>query len=109
MFENRLINYLSLGWGLYLSKDKNIPSATLIIGGDLFKLYFDQSVDLNLIKENLLNKLQKNKLEITKISERLANKAFVKRAPKNIVDQEKINYSNLIKDFEKISLIIESL
>ena len=36
-----------------LNKDLEKPSASLIIKGDLFKLYFDQSVDLNLVKENL--------------------------------------------------------
>ena len=93
----------------FLDRDKNQQSATLVISGDIFKLYFDQGIDLNLIKENLLDKLKKIKVETTKISERLANKAFVSRAPKNIVDQEKINYSDLKKDLEKISLIIESL
>ena len=93
----------------FMDKDKNQQSATLVISGDIFKLYFDQGIDLNLIKENLLDKLKKTEVDLTKISERLANKAFVSRAPKNIVDQEKINYSDLKKDLEKISLIIESL
>ena len=30
-----------------------------------------------------------------KISQRLSNKGFTDRAPKNIVEQEKTNYSNL--------------
>ena len=44
-----------------------------------------------------------------KISQRLNNKGFVERAPKDIVQQEKTNYSNLINDIKKISVIIESL
>jgi len=44
-----------------------------------------------------------------KISQRLNNKSFIQRAPKDIVQQEKNNYSNLKKDIEKISLTIESL
>ena len=44
-----------------------------------------------------------------KISQRLNNKGFVERAPKDIVQQEKINYSNLKNDIKKISVIIESL
>jgi valyl-tRNA synthetase len=46
---------------------------------------------------------------MNKISQILANKEFVDRAPKNIVEQEKNNYSNLKNDFEKISLTIKSL
>jgi valyl-tRNA synthetase len=46
---------------------------------------------------------------MNKISQRLSNKGFVERAPKNIVDQEKTNYNNLKNDVEKITLTIESL
>ena len=93
----------------FLDKDKNIPSATLIIEGDIFKLYFDQSVDLNLIKDNLTKKQFKYQEDLNKISQRLSNKGFVERAPKNIVDQEKTNYSNLKNDIKKISLTIKNL
>ena len=93
----------------FLLKDKKSPSATIIIKGDLFKIYFDQNVDLNLIKENLSKKKNKYQDEMKKISLRLKNKAFIEKAPKNIVDQEKNNYNNLNKDINKISSIIESL
>jgi len=75
----------------------------------MFKLYFDQSVDLNLAKENLTKKLSKYQEDLNKISQRLSNKGFVERAPKNIVDQEKTNYSNLKNDINKISLTIKNL
>ena len=90
-------------------KDQNKASASLIISGDLFKIYFDENVDLSTIKENLLNRQNKYKVEMDKISQRLNNKSFIQRAPKDIVQQEKNNYSNLKKDIEKISLTIESL
>ena len=47
--------------------------------------------------------------ELNKVSQRLDNKSFVDRAPKNIVDQEKTNYSNLKNDIQKITLTIKSL
>ena len=75
----------------------------------MFKIYFDENVDLSTIKENLLNRQNKYKVEMDKISQRLNNKSFIQRAPKDIVQQEKNNYSNLKKDIEKISLTIESL
>ena len=93
----------------FFNKDVNKPSATLVISGDLFKLYFEENVDLNLIKENLISKQRKNETEMDKISSRLKNKNFVDRAPKHIVDQEKTNYNNLKKDIKKISLTVESL
>jgi len=90
-------------------KEKNKASATLVISGDIFKLYFDQSIDLNLIKENLIKKQKKYEHELDNISKRLANKSFIQKAPKNIVDDEKNNYSSLKNDIEKILLTIESL
>ena len=59
------------------------------MSGDLFKIYFDENVDLNLIKENLLKRQNKYQEEMNKISQRLNNKGFVQRAPKDIVQQEK--------------------
>ena len=61
------------------------------------------------IKENLLKRQNKYKEEMDKISQRLKNKDFIQRAPKDIVQQEKTNYSNLNNDIKKISLTIESL
>ncbi len=93
----------------FFKKDQTKPAASLIISGDLFKIYFDENVDLNAIKENLLKRQNKYQEEMDKISQRLSNKGFVQRAPKDIVQQEKTNYSNLKNDIKKISLTIESL
>jgi len=90
-------------------KDLDKPAPTLTVLGDLFKVYFAEDVDLKLIKENLINKQNKYQQEMDKISKRLANKGFVDRAPKDIVDQEKTNCSNLENDIKRISVTIESL
>ena len=92
-----------------LNKDQNKSAATLVISGKIFKLYFDQKVDLNLIKEKLLNRQKKYQEELNKISKRLSNKGFIDRAPKIIVDQEKSNYNHLKNDIQKIQLTIENL
>ena len=80
-----------------------------MIAGDIFKIYFDQSVDLSLIKENLLKRQSKYEAELDVISKRLSNKSFVDRAPKNIVDQEKNNYNELQKNIDKISITVKGL
>ena len=92
-----------------LNKDLENPSASLIIKGDLFKLYFDQDVDLNQIKKTLTNRQIKIKDEMSKIEARLNNKNFTDKAPKNIIEQEKTNFYNLEKDANKIQLTLESL
>ena len=93
----------------FLEKDKSQPSASMIIKGNVFKLYFEENIDLNLIKQNLIAKQAKYQGEIDKISSRLSNKDFVKRAPKHIVHQEKSNYNNLQNDVKKLSLTIKNL
>ena len=93
----------------FYEKDQDRPSATLVISGDIFKIYFDENVDLNLIKENLQKRQTKYQDELNKISQRLSNKGFVDRAPKNIVDQEKNNYNELQKNIDKISITVKGL
>ena len=46
---------------------------------------------------------------MNKISQRLENKGFVDRAPKDIVEQEKTNYNNLKNDIEKILVTIKGI
>ena len=93
----------------FFDKDQEKPSATLVISGDIFKIYFDENIDLNLIKENLLKRQNKYQEEMDKISQRLSNKGFTDRAPKNIVEQEKTNYNNLKNDIEKILVTIKGI
>ena len=93
----------------FFNEESDKSSASLVIGGDLFKIYFEENVDLNLIKENLINKQRKYETEMSKINSRLKNKNFVNRAPKYIVELEKINYNNLKNDIKKILLTVKSL
>ena len=85
------------------------PAATMVVAGDLFKIYFDKDVDLKLIKENLTNKQNRIQDEMKKISQRLENKSFIDRAPKEIVEQEKTNYNNLKNDIDKILVTIKGI
>jgi len=107
--NNTVLKKLGRINNFFFDKDKERPSATIVISGDIFKVYFEENVDLNVIKENLLNKQKKCQNEIDKINSRLNNKDFISRAPKHIVDQEKTNYNNLKNDIKKISLTVKSL
>ncbi len=91
------------------TKDLLTESASLVISGEIFKIYFDKSIDLNLIKDNLTKKQSKLSNELENISKKLDNKSFVERAPKHIVEQEKNTYNELKSDIDKINLTIKSL
>ena len=92
-----------------VNDDIDKPAATMVVSGDLFKIYFDKDIDLKLIKENLTSKQNRIQDEMDKISQRLENKSFVDRAPKEIVEQEKTNYNNLKNDIDKISVTIKGI
>ena len=91
------------------SQDLNKSSASLILDGEQFKIYFEEDIDLNRVKNNLQKKLDKLNKEIDKIKQRLANKNFVEKAPAELIDQEKTNFNNLEKDVIKIQLTLENL
>ena len=90
-------------------KDLVKSSVSMVISGEIYKVYFDGNVDLNLIKSNLIKKKQKYLNELDNISKRLYNKGFVDRAPKDIVEQERKNSNNIENNIKKISLTIENL
>ena len=46
---------------------------------------------------------------MNKIYQRLENKSFIDRAPKEIVEQEKTNYNNLKNDIDKILVTIKGI
>ena len=60
-------------------KDLDKPSASIVISGELFKLYFDEDVDLNMIKSTLEKKITKISEEMKKIDVRLFMKIGVQR------------------------------
>ena len=91
------------------TNDLKTEFASLVVSGEIFKIYFDKTVDLNLIKDNLTKKKSKFSKELEIISKKLDNKSFVERAPKHIVEQEKNTYNELKKDINKINLTIKSL
>jgi valyl-tRNA synthetase len=90
-------------------KDLNKSSASLILDGELFKIYFEENVDLNRVKDTLKKKLDKLNQEMGRINQRLVNKNFVEKAPAELIDQEKTNFNNLEKDVKKIQLTLENL
>ncbi len=90
-------------------KDLQKNSANLVISGEILKIYFDKSVDLDLVKSNLTNKQIKLSGQLKNVLKKIDNKSFIDRAPKHIVEQEKNNYNELKSDIDKINLTIKSL
>ena len=90
-------------------KDLSKQSANLVVSGQILKLYFDESIDLALIKENLSKKQSKIQQDMDIVSKKLNNSSFIERAPKHIVEQEKNIYNDLKINIEKINFTLNSL
>ena len=65
-------------------------SASLVISGEILKIYFDKSIDLNIIKDNLRKKHDKLSKELQSISKKLDNKSFIERAQSILSNKKKI-------------------
>ena len=48
-------------------------SANLLVSGEILKLYFDKSIDFELIKENLSKKQSKIQQDLDTVSKKLNN------------------------------------
>ena len=92
-----------------MTEDSANESAILVVSGEIFKIYFDKTIDLNIIKDNLIAKNNKLSKELEGISKKLDNRNFVEKAPKHIVEQEKNTYNELKNDINKINITIKSL
>jgi len=92
-----------------LTEDSANESAILVVSGEIFKIYFDKTIDLNIIKDNLIAKNNKLSKELEGISKKLDNRNFVEKAPKHIVEQEKNTYNEIKNDINKINITIKSL
>ncbi len=90
-------------------KDLSKQSANLLVSGEILKLYFDKSIDFELIKENLSKKQSKIQQDLDTVSKKLNNSSFTERAPKHIVEQEKNIYNDLKINIEKINFTLNSL
>ena len=75
----------------------------------MFKIYFDKDVDLKLIKENLTNKQNRIQEDMNKISQRLENKAYLKNAPIEIVQNDKDLLRDLNIEENKLRSIVSSI
>ena len=90
-------------------KDLSKKSVNLVISGEILKLYFDKSIDLDLIRQNLSKKQSKIQQDLDAVAKKLNNFSFVERAPKHIVEQEKNIYNDLKINIEKINFTLNSL
>ena len=81
----------------------------IIVGGETLTLYFDQNLDLNEQKQKILYKVGDIERKVLGINDKLKNKSFLKKAPKNIVVKEKKALIDYKIELKKLNSILNSI
>ena len=97
----------------YLSKIANISninevsdfsdkSANFTVNGSRFSLLIPASIDLTAELSRVVKEEEKLEKEINSISNRLKNKNFIDKAPKEVVEENKIKIEDMMKNKERL-------
>ena len=97
----------------YLSKIANISninevsdfsdkSANFTVNGSRFSLLIPASIDLTAELSRVVKEEEKLEKEINSISNRLKNKDFIDKAPKEVVEENKIKIEDMMKNKERL-------
>ncbi len=92
-------------------KDKEINKNTIEILAlnEKISLKFNENIDLISQKKNILQKLENLKNKINGLKNKLNNKAYLKNAPANIVQNDKKLLKELTVEDEKLRSIVSSI
>jgi valyl-tRNA synthetase len=97
----------------YLSKIANISninevsdfsdkSANFTVNGSRFSLLIPASIDLTAELSRVVKEEEKLEKEINSISNRLKNKDFIDKAPKEVVEENKIKIEDMMQNKERL-------
>ena len=92
-----------------INKQLNKNGVKIIVGKETVILYFDQNLDLNDQKEKISTKMKDLINKINKVGLKLKNKSFLKKAPKQIVENEKKALVNYEIELKKLNSILNSI
>ena len=94
---------------IILKSDKNESIIQIIILKEKIGLKFETSINLISQKEKLLIKLNDFEKKIILLNQKLNNKNYVKKAPKDIVANDKILLKDLTIELSKLKSIVSSI
>ena len=89
------------------ANDQN--SIDILVLKEKISLGFNESVNLISQKERILKKIESINKQISNLKNKLKNEAYVKNAPKDIVNNDKILIKELTVEDEKLRSIVSSI
>ena len=93
---------------IYFDKTNN-NSVEILVKNEKLHLIFDTKVDLASQKSKINEKINILLNKVKNLEKKLSNKEFIKKAPKNIVENDKKMLSDLKIEESKLSSIIRSI
>ena len=94
---------------IFSKTDKNKTIIQIIILKEKIGLQFQTNIDLSAQKDKLSNKLNDLEKKIISLNQKLNNKNYVKKAPKDIVANDKILFKDLKIEQTKLKSIVSSI
>jgi valyl-tRNA synthetase len=94
---------------IILKPDLNDTIIQIIILKEKIGLKFETNVDLSSQNEKLTNKLNQMEKKIISLDQKLNNKNYVKKAPKDIVANDKVLLKDLTIELTKLKSIVSSI
>ena len=84
-------------------------SIDILVLKEKISLGFNENVNLESQKERILQKIESINNQISNLKNKLNNKAYVKNAPKDIVNNDKNLIKELVVEDEKLRSIVSSI
>jgi valyl-tRNA synthetase len=94
---------------IVIKPDMNNSIIQIIIQKEKIGLKFETNIDLSSQKDKLTNKLDDLEKKIISLDQKLNNKNYVKKAPKNIVVNDKVLLKDLTIELTKLKSIVSSI
>ena len=91
------------------NKHNNKNSIDILVLKEKLSLGFSEDVDLASQKERILKKIESIKTQIDVLNNKLKNKAYLKNAPKEIVQNDKKLVKELTVEDGKLRSIVSSI
>ena len=84
-------------------------SVEILVLKEKLSLKFDENIDIIFQKNKIVEKINNLKAKINALNKKLENKAYLVKAPKNIVENDKAVLSDLIIEENKLRSIVSSI
>ncbi|MCK5178905.1 MAG: valine--tRNA ligase, partial [Candidatus Omnitrophica bacterium] len=84
-------------------------TATVIVGNIKGVVPLGELIDVDQEKKRILGQITEQKKVSTGLTSRLKNKDFLKKAPKEVVDKEKIRLDSINTKIEELEKVVSGL